>query len=104
MECVDDCGCGADCQNQRFQRHGFADVTVFKTEKKGYGLRADTDLSPNAFIYEYIGEVIDEARFRRRMLQYDEEELDTSISCPLAKESSLMRLRRKSGQILQSFL
>ena len=73
MECVDDCGCGADCQNQRFQRHEFADVTVFKTEKKGYGLRADTDLSPNAFIYEYIGEVIDEARFRRRMLQYDEE-------------------------------
>ena len=48
-------------------------MTVFKTEKKGYGLRADTDLAPNEFIYEYIGEVIDEARFRRRMLQYDEE-------------------------------
>ena len=73
MECVGDCGCGADCQNQRFQRHEFADVTVFKTEKKGYGLRADNDLYPNEFIYEYIGEVIDEARFRRRMLQYDDE-------------------------------
>ena len=73
MECVDDCGCGPNCQNQRFQRQEFAEVTVFKTEKKGYGLRADTDLAPNDFIYEYIGEVIDEARFRRRMLQYDEE-------------------------------
>ena len=73
MECVGDCGCGAECKNQRFQRQEFADVTVFKTEKKGYGLRADTDLFPNEFIYEYIGEVIDEARFRRRMLQYDEE-------------------------------
>ena len=73
MECVGDCGCGADCQNQRFQRQQFADVTVFKTEKKGYGLRADTDLNPDDFIYEYIGEVIDEARFRRRMVQYDEE-------------------------------
>lgn len=73
MECVGDCGCGADCQNQRFQRQLFADVTVIQTEKKGYGLRANTDLSPNDFIYEYIGEVIDESRFRRRMVQYDEE-------------------------------
>lgn len=73
MECVGDCGCGADCQNQRFQLRQFADVTVFKTEKKGYGLRANMDLYPDEFIYEYIGEVIDEARFRRRMVQYDEE-------------------------------
>lgn len=73
MECVGDCGCGADCQNQRFQLQQFADVTVFKTEKKGYGLRANTDLYADEFIYEYIGEVIDEARFRRRMVQYDEE-------------------------------
>ena len=73
MECVGDCGCGADCQNQRFQRQQFADVSVFKTEKKGYGLRADTDLKSNEFIYEYIGEVINESQFRKRMLQYDDE-------------------------------
>ncbi|MCJ1383597.1 histone methyltransferase set2 [Xylographa soralifera] len=73
MECFGDCGCGSDCQNQRFQRQQFAQVTVIKTEKKGYGLRADTDLQPNDFIFEYIGEVIHEGQFRRRMLQYDEE-------------------------------
>jgi SET domain-containing protein len=73
MECYGDCGCGEDCQNQRFQRQQYARVTVIKTEKKGYGLRADTDLHPNDFIYEYIGEVIHEGQFRRRMLQYDEE-------------------------------
>ena len=73
MECVGDCGCGPKCQNQRFQRKLFAPVTVFKTEKKGYGLRADTDLNPDDFIYEYIGEVIGEQQFRKRMIQYDEE-------------------------------
>ena len=73
MECVGDCGCGADCQNQRFQKHEFARVTVFQTEKKGYGLRSDTDLKAGAFIYEYIGEVINEGQFRKRMIQYDEE-------------------------------
>lgn len=73
MECVGDCGCGPDCQNQRFQKQQFANVTVFQTEKKGYGLRTNADLKPNDFIYEYIGEVINEAQFRKRMLQYDDE-------------------------------
>ncbi|CAL8582085.1 histone methyltransferase set2 [Xanthoria parietina] len=75
MECVGDCGCGADCQNQRFQQRQYAQVTVFKTEKKGYGLRADTDLRPNDFIFEYIGEVIGEGSFRKRMMQYHEEKI-----------------------------
>lgn len=74
MECVDrDCNCGDGCQNQRFQKKQYANVSVIKTEKKGYGLRADTALQANDFIFEYIGEVINEPTFRRRMLQYDEE-------------------------------
>ena len=73
MECGPDCGCGSACQNQRFLRKTYADVTVIKTEKKGYGLRANTDLLPNAFIFEYLGEVVGEAAFRKRMVQYDEE-------------------------------
>lgn len=74
MECVDsECNCGLGCENQRFQRKQFADVSVIKTEKKGYGLRANTDLQPNEFVFEYIGEVINEPTFRRRMIQYDQE-------------------------------
>ncbi|KAK1774517.1 hypothetical protein QBC45DRAFT_35216 [Copromyces sp. CBS 386.78] len=74
MECVDgDCNCGAGCQNQRFQRKQYADVSVIKTEKKGFGLRANTDLQVNDFIFEYIGEVINEPTFRSRMIKYDKE-------------------------------
>ena len=73
MECAADCGCGSACQNQRFLRKQFANVSVIKTEKKGYGLRANKDLKPNDFIFEHIGEVIGENVFRRRMQQYDEE-------------------------------
>jgi histone-lysine N-methyltransferase SETD2 len=73
MECVGDCGCGSACQNQRFQRKQYADVAVIKTEKKGFGLRANGNLKPGDFIFEYIGEVIDERSFRRRMHQYDDE-------------------------------
>ncbi|KAB8232136.1 SET and WW domain protein [Aspergillus alliaceus] len=73
IECVGDCGCGVDCQNQRFQRKKYAQVAVIKTEKKGFGLRAEANLRPHQFIYEYVGEVINEGQFRRRMRQYDEE-------------------------------
>lgn len=73
MECVGDCGCGPDCKNQRFQQQQYANVAVIQTEKKGFGLRAESDLHANDFIFEYIGEVINEAHFRRRMIQYDEE-------------------------------
>ncbi|EXJ74345.1 histone-lysine N-methyltransferase SETD2 [Cladophialophora psammophila CBS 110553] len=73
MECANDCGCGVSCRNQRFLRRLYAKVSIIKTEKKGYGLRADVDLRPHDFIFEYIGETIPEATFRKRMLQYDEE-------------------------------
>ncbi|KUL88110.1 hypothetical protein ZTR_04036 [Talaromyces verruculosus] len=73
IECLNDCSCGQDCQNQRFQRKEYANVTVIKTAKKGFGLRAESDIHPHQFIYEYIGEVINEANFRRRMIQYDKE-------------------------------
>lgn len=73
MECARDCGCGSACENQRFLRKRYAKVSVIQTEKKGYGLRADADLQANDFIFEYIGEVIGEQAFRRRMQNYDEE-------------------------------
>ena len=74
MECVDgECNCGSGCQNQRFQRKQYANVSVIRTEKKGYGLRANVPLQPNDFIFEYIGEVINEPTFRNRMIKYDKE-------------------------------
>ena len=73
IECVGDCGCGPDCRNQRFQKKQYAQVSVIKTDKKGYGLRAETDLEPHQLIFEYVGEVVGEAQFRRRMRQYDQE-------------------------------
>ena len=71
MECTGDgCGCHSVCKNQRFQMHDYADISVFKTAKKGYGIRANSDIPANRFIYEYVGEVIDEPRFRTRNVKY----------------------------------
>ncbi|KAJ6171689.1 hypothetical protein N7470_000756 [Penicillium chermesinum] len=74
IECVGRTrGCGPNCQNQRFQNKQYAPVAVIKTEKKGFGLRAEANLEPGQLIFEYVGEVVAEPAFRRRMRQYDEE-------------------------------
>jgi hypothetical protein len=73
IECTGQGSCGKRCQNRRFKNKEYANVSVFKTEKKGYGLRANESLDSGAFIFEYIGDVIDEKRFRSRMIRYDDE-------------------------------
>lgn len=76
VECVNKyCSCGRDCQNQRFQKKLYANVSVFQTELKGYGLKSNEVVPEGGFIYEYIGEVIDENRFRKRMIEYDQKNL-----------------------------
>ncbi|CAO3639002.1 unnamed protein product [Mucor hiemalis] len=72
MECmVDDCPCDRYCRNRRFQLRQYARVDVIRTDNKGFGLRALTDLPTNAFIMEYIGEVIPNHEFIRRTKEYE---------------------------------
>lgn len=73
VECINGCNCGDDCQNQRFQKREWANVSVISTGKKGYGLRTDSDLHTDDFIFEYVGEVIAEGEFQKRRRRYDDE-------------------------------
>ncbi|KAF9468312.1 hypothetical protein BDZ94DRAFT_1154403 [Collybia nuda] len=71
VECLpDDCRCRAHCQNQRFQRLQYANIDIVQTEKKGFGLRAENDLSKDTFIYEYVGDVVNPISFKKRMRDY----------------------------------
>jgi len=74
VECMpDDCRCRSYCQNQRFQRKEYASIEIVQTEKKGFGLRAAADLRKDTFIYEYLGDVVSQPSFLKRMRQYAEE-------------------------------
>src|SRR5271169_3343415 len=75
MECTDDdeCHCGSDCRNRRFQRCEYANIDVIQTEKKGYGIRTNSNIPAHTFIYEYVGEIIGEGAFRNRMHDYDDQ-------------------------------
>lgn len=88
VECINKyCSCGKNCENQRFQKKQYANVSVFQTELKGYGVKANADIPESSFIYEYIGEVIDETSFRQRMIEYDQNNFKHFYFMMLTKEA-----------------
>jgi histone-lysine N-methyltransferase SETD2 len=73
-----------------FQRKQYADIEIVQTEKKGFGLRAErafhkyvgcsrlhvrrfNRLLRDTFIYEYVGDVVNPASFKKRMRAYADE-------------------------------
>ena len=64
------CRWGKLCRNQRFHRRQYVKVEIVQTEKKGFGLRAAQDIPKETFVYEYVGEVMNQPTFLDRMQQY----------------------------------
>ncbi|KAG7279517.1 hypothetical protein CRUP_035903 [Coryphaenoides rupestris] len=66
-ECNSRCHCGAECSN-RVVQHGIqVDLCIFKTHNgRGWGVRTMQRIKKNAFVMEYVGEIIttDEAEKR----------------------------------------
>lgn len=73
IECSPKCAVGNRCTNQRFQKHENSSCNIFKTEKKGYGLIATSDIPAGAFIMEYVGEVLNSEQFEKRANYYSKQ-------------------------------
>lgn len=70
VECVAGlCACGANCANQRFQRRSYVAMMPFRTDNRGWGIVTLEDIPRGRFVTEYVGEVINEAELRRRMVE-----------------------------------
>jgi len=66
------CPCGSKCTNKRFRKRLYADVELFKTERKGWGLKAKDFIPDGSFVIEYVGEVIDQRMCQERLSRYQE--------------------------------
>ncbi|CAO1404735.1 unnamed protein product [Diamesa serratosioi] len=73
IECSLKCRCGEYCDNQQFQRYNYVNCGVFRTERKGFGIRANHEVFPDQFIIEYVGEVLNTKQFEKRAKQYSKE-------------------------------
>lgn len=73
IECGPKCVVGDRCTNRRFQKHENSPCTIFKTEKKGYGLIATSYIPAGVFIMEYVGEVLNSKQFEKRASDYSKQ-------------------------------
>ncbi|KAL7141263.1 hypothetical protein ABFS83_08G041800 [Erythranthe nasuta] len=72
-ECNQRCCCGKACRNRVLQNGVKVKLEIFKTDKKGWAVRARQAIPRGTFVCEYIGEVIDETEANERRNRYDKE-------------------------------
>ncbi|XP_010531200.1 PREDICTED: histone-lysine N-methyltransferase SUVR5 isoform X2 [Tarenaya hassleriana] len=72
-ECNDQCGCSRTCRNRVLQNGIRIKLEIFRTEKKGWGVRACEPILHGTFICEYVGEVIDLQEANKRESRYGKE-------------------------------
>ncbi|XP_028850281.1 histone-lysine N-methyltransferase SUV39H1-A [Denticeps clupeoides] len=71
-ECNARCGCGPDCPNRVVQRGIRYDLCIFKTDNgRGWGVRTLERICKNAFVMEYVGEIITTEEAEKRGEAYD---------------------------------
>lgn len=72
FSCSSSCDCGESCINKPFQLRQVKKLKRSKTEKCGWGLKADEEIMAGEFLIEYVGEVIDDKTCEERLWKMKE--------------------------------
>ncbi|XP_064375303.1 histone-lysine N-methyltransferase SETMAR isoform X3 [Dromaius novaehollandiae] len=95
FECNAMCQCGEACQNRVVQRGLQFRLEVFKTVKKGWGLRTLEFIAKGRFVCEYAGEVLGFNEARRRTRAQTSKDSNYIIA---------VREHLHNGQIMETFV
>ncbi|XP_068625443.1 histone-lysine N-methyltransferase, H3 lysine-36 specific-like [Battus philenor] len=68
-ECGPTCRAGDRCNNRAFEKRLYPKLVPYRTPHRGWGLKTLEDIKAGQFVIEYVGELIDEEEFKRRMLR-----------------------------------
>ncbi|CAH2237590.1 jg6296 [Pararge aegeria aegeria] len=71
-ECGPTCRAGDRCNNRAFEKRLYPKMTPYRTSARGWGLKTLQDVKAGQFVIEYVGELIDEEEFKRRMRRKQE--------------------------------
>uniref|UniRef100_T1JED5 Histone-lysine N-methyltransferase n=1 Tax=Strigamia maritima TaxID=126957 RepID=T1JED5_STRMM len=66
FECNRACRCWKNCNNRTVQHRKLNRLQLFRTQGKGWGVRALRDISRGTFICEYVGELISDSEADQR--------------------------------------
>ncbi|XP_013185110.2 uncharacterized protein LOC106130742 [Amyelois transitella] len=71
-ECGPICRAGDRCNNRAFEKRLYPKLVPYRTPHRGWGLKTLEDIKAGQFVIEYVGELIDEEEFKRRMARKHE--------------------------------
>lgn len=95
FECNVLCQCGERCRNRVVQRGLQFHLQVFKTEKKGWGLRTLEFIPKGRFVCEYAGEVLGFSEVQRRLRSQATQDSNYLIA---------VREHVYDGQVMETFV
>ena len=96
-ECDPSCNLGDLCSNTAIQKHNSpAVVERFMTREKGWGIRSKTNIPSGTFIMEYLGEVVTDKEFKRRM--HTDYKKDSHHYCLYLGEGMVIDGHRMGGE------
>ncbi|KRX16192.1 Histone-lysine N-methyltransferase SUV39H1 [Trichinella nelsoni] len=72
FECGLLCKCDVSCANRVVQNGRQYKVCIFRTKNNGWGVKAAEFIPRNAYVMEYVGEIITDAEAERRGAIYDD--------------------------------
>lgn len=67
------CPAGDKCENQCFEKRIYPALAPHFTNGRGWGLKALENIKKGTFVIEYVGEVIDDEEYQRRLQKKHEE-------------------------------
>lgn len=70
------CPAGSKCTNQQFEKRLYPPLVPYKTNAKGWGLKCLESLHKGQFVIEYVGEMIGEQEYQRRIKKMNEQKND----------------------------
>ncbi|NXL96268.1 SETMR methyltransferase, partial [Alectura lathami] len=95
FECNAMCQCGESCHNRVVQRGLQFRLEVFRTVKKGWGLRTLEFIAKGRFVCEYAGEVLGFEEARRRIQAQTPQDSNYIIA---------VREHLHGGQVMETFV
>ncbi|CAH1155865.1 unnamed protein product [Phaedon cochleariae] len=61
------CPAGKSCKNQSFEKRDYPPMIPYKTQGRGWGLKCLAAIKRGQFVIEYVGEIIDDEEYQRRI-------------------------------------
>uniref|UniRef100_A0A1B6KAF0 Histone-lysine N-methyltransferase n=2 Tax=Graphocephala atropunctata TaxID=36148 RepID=A0A1B6KAF0_9HEMI len=66
------CPAGEKCCNQLFEKRQYPPLQPYQSQTRGWGLKTLVDLKKGDFVIEYVGEMIDEEEYKKRLTHMHE--------------------------------